>query len=257
MCNVKKEIHSFCRYLYCLGPHFKFTNWQNDSNWPIFRWPAVKHQSINLYFENLFKFMSAVPFIINTRCSFHSSNYFKYCFVIVGSNTSHRPCASFLCHCQAFSWSLWSFCGNFHLKFALLSHWQVYEVELSIIIVWPLKKLGFVLHSWEADVGEDITSGRKLFLFLDDAKMLQRRLFYFSLWSSEHLKQIAIPMLHLRFCCRILRFFIATSWTTSAELSSRLGIECNTDMLRRSRLWWFGHVERKDIKGYGWLGFSM
>jgi len=32
----------------------------------------------------------------------------------------------------------------------------------------------------------------------------------------------------------------------SAELNSRLGIECITDVVRRSRLRWFGHVERKD-----------
>jgi len=32
----------------------------------------------------------------------------------------------------------------------------------------------------------------------------------------------------------------------SAELNNRLGIECITDMVRRSRLHWFGHVERND-----------
>jgi len=34
------------------------------------------------------------------------------------------------------------------------------------------------------------------------------------------------------------------SRTTSAELNSRLGIECNIYAVKRSRLWWFGHVER-------------
>jgi len=33
----------------------------------------------------------------------------------------------------------------------------------------------------------------------------------------------------------------------SAELNSRLGIECITEVVRRSRLRWFGHVKRKDI----------
>jgi len=32
----------------------------------------------------------------------------------------------------------------------------------------------------------------------------------------------------------------------SAELNSQLGIKCIIDVVRRSRLWWFGHVERKD-----------
>jgi len=35
------------------------------------------------------------------------------------------------------------------------------------------------------------------------------------------------------------------SRTASAELTSRLGIKCITDVVRRSRLQWFGHVERK------------
>jgi len=30
------------------------------------------------------------------------------------------------------------------------------------------------------------------------------------------------------------------------ELDSQLGIECITDVVRRCRLRWFGHVERKD-----------
>jgi len=34
--------------------------------------------------------------------------------------------------------------------------------------------------------------------------------------------------------------------TDSAELNSVLGIECITDVVRQSRLQWFGHVERKD-----------
>jgi len=33
--------------------------------------------------------------------------------------------------------------------------------------------------------------------------------------------------------------------TARAELNSRLGIECTTDVVRRSRLLWFSHVERK------------
>jgi len=37
------------------------------------------------------------------------------------------------------------------------------------------------------------------------------------------------------------------SRTASAELSSQLGIECITDVIRRSRLRWSGHVEGKDI----------
>ena len=32
----------------------------------------------------------------------------------------------------------------------------------------------------------------------------------------------------------------------SAELNSRLHIECITDIVKRGRLRWFGHVERKD-----------
>jgi len=36
------------------------------------------------------------------------------------------------------------------------------------------------------------------------------------------------------------------SRTARAELNTRLGIKCITDVVRRSRLWWFGHVERKD-----------
>jgi len=35
--------------------------------------------------------------------------------------------------------------------------------------------------------------------------------------------------------------------TANAELNRRLGIKCATDVVRRSRLQWFGHVERKDI----------
>jgi len=34
--------------------------------------------------------------------------------------------------------------------------------------------------------------------------------------------------------------------TASAELNSRLGIQCITDVVRRSRHWWFGHAERND-----------
>jgi len=33
--------------------------------------------------------------------------------------------------------------------------------------------------------------------------------------------------------------------TASAELNSRLGIACITDMVRQFA--WFGHVERKDV----------
>jgi len=36
------------------------------------------------------------------------------------------------------------------------------------------------------------------------------------------------------------------SKTASDELNNRLGIECITDIVRRSRLRWFAHVERKD-----------
>jgi len=35
-------------------------------------------------------------------------------------------------------------------------------------------------------------------------------------------------------------------FTQSAELNSRPGIECITDVIRRIRLRWFGHVERQD-----------
>jgi len=31
-----------------------------------------------------------------------------------------------------------------------------------------------------------------------------------------------------------------------ADFNSRLGIECITDVARRSRMRWFGHVERMD-----------
>lgn len=34
--------------------------------------------------------------------------------------------------------------------------------------------------------------------------------------------------------------------TASVEFNSRLGIECITNVARRSRPCWFGHVERKD-----------
>jgi hypothetical protein len=33
----------------------------------------------------------------------------------------------------------------------------------------------------------------------------------------------------------------------SDELRKRLGIECVTDVVRRGRLRWFGHLERKDV----------
>jgi len=46
----------------------------------------------------------------------------------------------------------------------------------------------------------------------------------------------------MRWMCGI-RLKSRTAW---AELNSRLGIECITNVVRRSRLWWFGHVERKD-----------
>jgi len=36
------------------------------------------------------------------------------------------------------------------------------------------------------------------------------------------------------------------SRTVSAEFNSRLGIECITDVLRRSRLPWLGHAKRTD-----------
>jgi len=45
-------------------------------------------------------------------------------------------------------------------------------------------------------------------------------------------------------------FTLRVEWlksrTASAELNSRLGSECNTNVVRRSRLWWFGLVERKE-----------
>jgi len=34
--------------------------------------------------------------------------------------------------------------------------------------------------------------------------------------------------------------------TASAELNSRLGIECITAVVKQSRLRWFGQVEKKD-----------
>jgi len=36
----------------------------------------------------------------------------------------------------------------------------------------------------------------------------------------------------------------------AAERNSRLGIECIIDVVRRSRLQWFGHVERKNSNGW-------
>jgi len=47
----------------------------------------------------------------------------------------------------------------------------------------------------------------------------------------------------VRWMCSV---HLLKSRTASAELNSRLGIECITDVVRRSSLQWFGHVERKD-----------
>jgi len=46
----------------------------------------------------------------------------------------------------------------------------------------------------------------------------------------------------VRLMCGVLSKII----TASAELNCRLDIECITDMVKGSRLQWFGHGERKD-----------
>jgi len=46
------------------------------------------------------------------------------------------------------------------------------------------------------------------------------------------------------------------SRTVSAELNSRLGIECITAVARWSRLQWFGHVKRKNSERIMMIGFQ-
>jgi len=42
------------------------------------------------------------------------------------------------------------------------------------------------------------------------------------------------------------------SRTANTEFIRRLGIECITDVIRRNRLRWFGHAQRKDRDD--WIG---
>ena len=50
-----------------------------------------------------------------------------------------------------------------------------------------------------------------------------------------------------RMMCRWMCSFTLKDRKSSEELRGRLGIECVTDVVRRGRLRWFGHVERKSV----------
>jgi len=43
----------------------------------------------------------------------------------------------------------------------------------------------------------------------------------------------------------------------NAELNGQLGIECLTNVVRQSRLWWFAGVERKDSDDWVSAGMSF
>ena len=58
--------------------------------------------------------------------------------------------------------------------------------------------------------------------------------------DTQKLKRTEASMMR-RMCCVSLKRHLSNK-----ALRGRLGIDCVSDLVRRSRLRWFGHVERKD-----------